>query len=73
MAASDPSLALDTVTNLLSFTAWHLAEHPEHRRRILDDPEIIPRAAEIDSRGGASLIEQAQTWRRKARGDEHGG
>jgi cytochrome P450 len=37
---------LDTVTNLLSFTVWHLAEHPEHRRRILEDPEIIPRAAE---------------------------
>jgi cytochrome P450 len=31
---------------LLSFTAWHLAEHPEHRRRLRENPEIIPRAAE---------------------------
>jgi len=31
---------------LLSFTAWHLAEHPEHRRRLREDPAIIPRAAE---------------------------
>lgn len=37
---------LDTVANMLSFTAWHLAEHPEHRRRILEDPDIIPQAAE---------------------------
>jgi len=37
---------IDTVANLLSFTAWHLAEHPEHRRRLREEPEIIPRAAE---------------------------
>jgi cytochrome P450 len=37
---------LDTVTNLLSFTVWHLAEHPEHRRRIREVPDVIPRAAE---------------------------
>lgn len=37
---------LDTVANLLSFTARHLAQHSEHRRRIIDDPAIIPQAAE---------------------------
>ena len=37
---------LAPVANMLSFTAWHLAEHPEHRQRLRDDPDIIPRAAE---------------------------
>jgi cytochrome P450 len=37
---------LDTVANMLAFTAWHLATHPEHRRRIIEDPAIIPNAAE---------------------------
>ena len=37
---------LDTVANLLSFTALHLAEHPEHRRRLREEPAIIPQAAE---------------------------
>jgi cytochrome P450 len=37
---------LDTVANLLSFTAMHLAEHPEHRRRLVEDPTTIPRAVE---------------------------
>jgi len=37
---------LDTVANMLSFTAWHLAEHPEHRQRLRDEPELIPQAAE---------------------------
>jgi cytochrome P450 len=37
---------LDTVANLLSFTAMHLAEHPEHRRRLRAEPGIVPRAAE---------------------------
>jgi len=37
---------LDTVTGLLSFTALHLATHPEARRRLVDDPAIVPQAAE---------------------------
>lgn len=37
---------LDTVTGLLNFTAWHLAEHPEAQRRLTGEPEIIPLAAE---------------------------
>ncbi len=37
---------LDTVTNMLTFTAWHLATHPEHRRRLIAEPGIVGRAAE---------------------------
>ncbi|MEO5597061.1 MAG: cytochrome P450 [Novosphingobium sp.] len=37
---------LDTVANLISFVAWHLAEHPEHQRRLREDPSIVPAAAE---------------------------
>lgn len=37
---------LDTVASAISFMLRHLAQHPEHRQRILSDPAIIPRAAE---------------------------
>lgn len=37
---------LDTVANLLSFAAMHLARHPEHRRELIENPSIVPRAAE---------------------------
>jgi cytochrome P450 len=37
---------LDTVTNMLTFTAWHLATHPEARQRLIAEPEIVGRAAE---------------------------
>ncbi|HEY6870445.1 MAG TPA: cytochrome P450 [Novosphingobium sp.] len=37
---------LDTVASAISFMMRHLAQHPGHRRRILEDPAIIPRAAE---------------------------
>ena len=37
---------LDTVTDALECDWVYLARHPEHRRRILDDPEIIPHAVE---------------------------
>ena len=37
---------LDTVANLIGFATLHLATHPEHRRRLREDPEIIPRATE---------------------------
>ena len=36
----------DTVANALSFTVRHLAEHPGHRQRLRDEPEVIPRAVE---------------------------
>lgn len=37
---------LDTVTNMMAFTARHLAGAPEARHLLLERPELIPRAAE---------------------------
>jgi len=37
---------LDTVTAELGYGFLHLATHPEDRQRIVDSPEIIPRATE---------------------------
>jgi cytochrome P450 len=38
--------ALDTLPGSLAFTAWHLARHPEHRQRLIAEPELIPQAVE---------------------------
>jgi cytochrome P450 len=37
---------LDTVTDSLSCFFAYLAEHPEHRQQLVDDPAIIPSAVE---------------------------
>jgi cytochrome P450 len=37
---------LDTVTNMLAYSTWHLATHPDDRRRIVEDPELIRSAVE---------------------------
>ena len=37
---------LDTVTDSLTCFFAYLAQHPEHRRRIAEDPAVIPRAVE---------------------------
>lgn len=37
---------LDTVASELSFVVNFLAGHPEHRRRLVENPEIIPKAVE---------------------------
>jgi cytochrome P450 len=37
---------LDTVTDSLTCFFAFLAQHPEHRRRIVEDPEVIPDAVE---------------------------
>jgi cytochrome P450 len=37
---------LDTVTDSLTCFYSFLGTHPEHRQRIVDDPEVIPRAIE---------------------------
>jgi cytochrome P450 len=37
---------LDTVTIQLTYSFWHLATHPEDRRRLIGDPEILPTAVE---------------------------
>jgi cytochrome P450 len=37
---------LDTVRSQLSYLVWHLARHPEDRKRLIDEPEVIPYAVE---------------------------
>lgn len=37
---------LDTVTATLTCSVAYLAEHPEHRRELVDDPSLIPAAIE---------------------------
>jgi cytochrome P450 len=37
---------LDTVTQNLNYIMYHLATHPEDRRRIVEDPSLIPTAIE---------------------------
>lgn len=37
---------LDTVANMLSFSTWYLAENPLQRQRLIEDPALIPAAAE---------------------------
>ena len=37
---------LDTVTDSLTCFFAFLAQNPEHRRRIVEDPEVIPGAVE---------------------------
>lgn len=38
--------SLDTTWSALSSALWHLASHPADRRRLVDDPSLIPQAAE---------------------------
>ncbi len=35
-----------TTAGFMANVLWHLAEHPEHRQRLLDEPSVIPRAIE---------------------------
>lgn len=37
---------LDTVTGALGMAAMHLAQHPEHRRELVENPQRIPAAAD---------------------------
>ncbi|MEA2311245.1 MAG: hypothetical protein QOE28_1213 [Solirubrobacteraceae bacterium] len=37
---------LDTTRATLGYIFWHLATHPEHRRRLIAEPELIPSAVE---------------------------
>lgn len=37
---------LDTVAGMLAFIARYLAEHPEHRRELIERPELLPVAIE---------------------------
>ena len=33
---------LDTTRGTLGYIFWHLAKHPEHRQRLIAEPELIP-------------------------------
>jgi cytochrome P450 len=46
---------LDTVTTNISWQVRHLAEHPEHQRRLRENPELIPSAVESLYRRYASV------------------
>jgi cytochrome P450 len=37
---------LDTTRATLGYIFWHLAMHPEQRRRLVDEPDLIPSAVE---------------------------
>ena len=37
---------LDTVSDTLTCSYAYLAQHPEHRRQLVDDPDVIPSAVE---------------------------
>jgi cytochrome P450 len=37
---------MDTVSSQLAYMFWHLANHPDDRRRIIEDPAVIPLAVE---------------------------
>lgn len=37
---------VDTVVNMLAFVLLHMAKHPEHRRELIERPELLPNAVE---------------------------
>ncbi|MET0703167.1 MAG: cytochrome P450 [Mycobacterium sp.] len=47
---------LDTVSATLGWTFMHLAQHPDDRQKILDQPELIPTAVEEFVRAYAIVI-----------------
>lgn len=48
---------LDTVKSMMSFATHFLANHPDHRKQLIDDPKLIPNAVEeIARRFGTSNL-----------------
>lgn len=37
---------IDTTWSAIGSSIWHLAQHPEHRRRLVEDPTVMPFAVE---------------------------
>ena len=37
---------IDTTWSAIGSSLWHLAQHPEHRAELRDEPEIWPMAVE---------------------------
>ena len=46
---------LDTVTDSLTCFFAFLAQHPEHRRRLVEDPAVVPAAVEELLRRGEAI------------------
>lgn len=51
---------LDTTRAHLGWMLWHLATHPEDRKRIVDEPELIPLAVEESLRYHAMVFGNAR-------------
>lgn len=37
---------IDTTWSAIGASIWHLAQHPEHRRRLVEEPDVMPFAVE---------------------------
>ncbi|HEX7132326.1 MAG TPA: cytochrome P450 [Iamia sp.] len=37
---------IDTTWSAIGASIWHLSQHPEHRQRLVDDPDVMPFAVE---------------------------
>jgi hypothetical protein len=37
---------IDTTWSAIGASLWHLAAHPEHRQRLVDEPDLLPTAVE---------------------------
>jgi len=37
---------IDTTWSSIGASLWHLAQHPDHRQRLVEDPEVLPFAIE---------------------------
>lgn len=46
MAALTLVAGVDTTWSAIGSAMWHLATHPEHAHRMIDEPEIVPAAIE---------------------------
>ena len=68
---------IDTTWSAIGSSLWHLAQHPEHRERLRNDPGVVPFAIEELAQRVVGLLaheehrEVAQPCRRENR--EHTG
>ncbi len=60
---------LDTVTDSLTCFFAFLSQHPEHRRQIVDDPAVIPKAVEEMLRWETPVAGTARLATTDSRGD----
>ena len=46
LGATPAAAGIDTTWSAIGASLWHLATHPEHRDRLVAEPELIPTAVE---------------------------